>query len=130
VVWAIKLFRPYLYGRRFELVTDHAALAYLMRSKNLTGRLHRWSLQLQEYDFTIVYRPARPMWSQPLCQGRRCGKWWRQERHESHREVVRANSRTRRSGTISSRTSRQRSCCGQADTELWRLSTWTDWCMR
>jgi hypothetical protein len=58
VVWAIKLFRPYLYGRRFELVTDHAALGYLMRSKNLTGRLHRWSLQLQEYDFTIVYRPG------------------------------------------------------------------------
>jgi hypothetical protein len=58
VVWAIKLFRPYLYGWRFELVTDHAALAYLMRSKNLKGRLHRWSLQLQEYDFTIVYRPG------------------------------------------------------------------------
>jgi hypothetical protein len=58
VVWAIKLFRPYLYDRRFELVTDHAALGYLMRSKNLTGRLHRWSLQLQEYDFTITYRPG------------------------------------------------------------------------
>jgi len=58
VVWAIKLFRPYLYGRRFELVTDHAALAYSMRSKNLTGRLHRWSLQLQDYDLTITYRPG------------------------------------------------------------------------
>ncbi|OWY99560.1 RNA-directed DNA polymerase [Phytophthora megakarya] len=30
VIWAVKLFRPYLYGRRFELITDHAALKYLM----------------------------------------------------------------------------------------------------
>ncbi|OWZ06249.1 Gag-pol fusion protein [Phytophthora megakarya] len=44
VIWAVKLFRPYLYGRRFELITDHAALKYLMTSKDLTGRMHRWSL--------------------------------------------------------------------------------------
>jgi hypothetical protein len=47
VVWAVKLFWPYLYGQHFELVTDHAALKWLMTSKDLTGRLHRWSLQLQ-----------------------------------------------------------------------------------
>jgi hypothetical protein len=39
-------------------VTDHAALKCLMTSKDLTGRLHRWSLQLQEYNFTVVYRPG------------------------------------------------------------------------
>jgi hypothetical protein len=58
VVCAVKLFRPYLYGQDFELVTDHAALKWLMTSKDLTGRLHRWSLQLQEYDFAVVYRPG------------------------------------------------------------------------
>ncbi|GMF51122.1 unnamed protein product [Phytophthora fragariaefolia] len=56
VVWATRLFRPYLYGRRFELVTDHAALTWHMKTKDLSGRLHRRALQLQEYNFTITYR--------------------------------------------------------------------------
>ncbi|GMF47792.1 unnamed protein product [Phytophthora fragariaefolia] len=58
VIWAVKLFRPYLYGRHFELGTDHAALKWLTTWKDLTGRLHRWALQLQEYNFTVVYRPG------------------------------------------------------------------------
>ncbi|KAE8956529.1 hypothetical protein PR001_g31704, partial [Phytophthora rubi] len=58
VVWSVKLFRPYLYGRMFEIVTDHAALKWLMTRPNLAGRLHRWSLTLQEYDFQILYRPG------------------------------------------------------------------------
>ncbi|GMF23303.1 unnamed protein product [Phytophthora fragariaefolia] len=58
VVWAIKLFRPYLYGRRFTIVTDHAALKWLMTSSKLTGKLHRWALTLQEYDFDVEYRPG------------------------------------------------------------------------
>lgn len=58
VVWAVGLFRPYLYGRKFKLITDHAALSWLMKSKDLTGRLHRWALKLQEMDFEIQYRPG------------------------------------------------------------------------
>lgn len=58
VVWSVKLFRPYLYGRVFEIITDHSALKWLMTRPNLAGRLHRWSLTLQEYEFEIVYRPG------------------------------------------------------------------------
>ncbi|KAE9114009.1 hypothetical protein PF010_g9861 [Phytophthora fragariae] len=53
VVWAIKLFRPYLYGRHFTIITDHSALRWLMTSPNLTGKLHRWALTLQEFEFEI-----------------------------------------------------------------------------
>jgi hypothetical protein len=56
VVWSVELFRPQLYGRAFTIITDHAALKWLMTRTNPAGRLHRWSLTLQEYDFEIVYR--------------------------------------------------------------------------
>jgi hypothetical protein len=59
VVWAVRLFRPHLYGRRFTIVTDHIALKWLMTTKEPAGRLHRWALTLQEYDFDILYRPGR-----------------------------------------------------------------------
>ncbi|KAE9174901.1 hypothetical protein PF002_g28925 [Phytophthora fragariae] len=58
VVWAIKLFRPYIYGRRFTIITDHSALKWLMTSPNLTGKLHCWALTLQELDFDVQYRPG------------------------------------------------------------------------
>ncbi|KAE8964660.1 hypothetical protein PR001_g28983 [Phytophthora rubi] len=59
VVWAVRLFRPHLYGRRFSIVTDHIALKWLMTAKEPAGRLHRWSLTRQEYDFDIQYRPGK-----------------------------------------------------------------------
>ncbi|KAK9805131.1 hypothetical protein WJX72_001062 [[Myrmecia] bisecta] len=56
VIWAVKHFRPYLYGTHFTLQTDHRGLQWLMNTRDLTGKLARWSLKLQEYDFTIEYR--------------------------------------------------------------------------
>mmetsp|Transcript_18225 Transcript_18225/g.23573 ORF Transcript_18225/g.23573 Transcript_18225/m.23573 type:complete len:1805 (-) Transcript_18225:1615-7029(-) len=58
VVFAVDHFRPYLYGRPFTVITDHSALKWLMRFKNPVGRLARWALTLQQYNFVIGFRPG------------------------------------------------------------------------
>ena len=58
VVAAIKHFQTYLYGSHFKIFTDHSAVSWLMNIKDASGRLMRWSLILQQYDFEIVHRPG------------------------------------------------------------------------
>jgi hypothetical protein len=58
VIWAIKLFRPYLLGRHFKVFTDHSALKWLFKHKDPSSRLMRMVLQLQDYDYEIIHRPG------------------------------------------------------------------------
>lgn len=55
-VWAVQHFRCYLWGRRFRIVTDHQPLLWLMTNESLRGKLARWALILQEFDFDIQHR--------------------------------------------------------------------------
>jgi hypothetical protein len=58
VLYAIRYFRHYLMGAHFTVVTDHAALKWLMTIQDPTGRLARWSLLLQDFAFDVVHRPG------------------------------------------------------------------------
>ncbi|CAH1720138.1 unnamed protein product [Aphis gossypii] len=69
IVWAVKYFRPYLYGRHFTIITDHRPLTYLFGIKDASSQLMRWRLQLADYDYTIKYR-AGPEHSNADCLSR------------------------------------------------------------
>lgn len=54
-ILAVKKFRAYIEGMPFTIITDHASLQWLMKQKDLSGRLARWSLKLQAFDFEVEY---------------------------------------------------------------------------
>ena len=64
IVWGVKRFHLYLYGRKFKLVTDNQPLVHIFnKNKQLSvmtaARLTRWSLFLMDYDYDICYRPTK-----------------------------------------------------------------------
>ena len=61
VIWAVEKLRHYLEGVHFTVITDHASLVWLHKLKDPTGRLARWAVRLQPFDFDIVHRKGREM---------------------------------------------------------------------
>lgn len=59
VVWATKVFRCYLLGRPFRLVTDHAALQWMLSLVDPSSRLTRWALRLSEFKYTVEHKPGK-----------------------------------------------------------------------
>jgi len=59
VVWAIKKFHHYLHGKHFLVITDHSALCHLFNVTTPNGRLARWVMKLQEYDFKTEHRAGK-----------------------------------------------------------------------
>ncbi|XP_036150748.1 uncharacterized protein LOC118648534 [Monomorium pharaonis] len=59
IVYSTHYFRPYLYGNKFKLVTDHKPLVWMHSVKDPTSRLMRWRLKLAEYEFEIVYKAGK-----------------------------------------------------------------------
>lgn len=53
--WAIMHYRPYLYGRKFLIKTDHKPLVYLFSMKNPSSRLTRMRVDLEEFIFDVEY---------------------------------------------------------------------------
>ena len=63
VIFALKIWRCYLYGEKFELYYDHKSLKYLFTQSDLNLRQRRWVEYMEDYDFTLQYHLEKQMWS-------------------------------------------------------------------
>ncbi|KAJ9562865.1 hypothetical protein OSB04_008025 [Centaurea solstitialis] len=59
VVFALKMWRHYLYGVKCTIFTDHKSLKYLMDQPNLNMRQRRWLDVVKDYDCEILYHPGK-----------------------------------------------------------------------
>jgi hypothetical protein len=55
IVYALRVWRPYLIGCKFELKTDHNGLQHIFNQSDLNVRQRHWSELLSEYDFEFTY---------------------------------------------------------------------------
>ncbi|GJX44295.1 putative reverse transcriptase domain-containing protein [Tanacetum coccineum] len=59
VVFALRLWRHYLYGTKCTVYTDHKSLQYILDQKELNMRQRRWIELLSDYDCEIRYHPGK-----------------------------------------------------------------------
>ena len=59
IVFALKIWRHYLYGEQFEVFSDHKSLRYIFTQQDLNMRQCRWMEYLEDYDFTLHYYPGK-----------------------------------------------------------------------
>ncbi|KAL0453736.1 UNVERIFIED_CONTAM: Retrovirus-related Pol polyprotein from transposon.6 [Sesamum latifolium] len=59
VVFALKIWRYYLYGEKCEIYTDHKSLKYLFTRKDLNMRQRRWLELIKDYDLSLNYQPGK-----------------------------------------------------------------------
>ncbi|KAG7295050.1 hypothetical protein JYU34_022520 [Plutella xylostella] len=61
IIEGVKKFRKYLLGIPFKIVTDCLAFEMTLKKKDLTTRVARWVLLLQDYDYTVEHRSGSKM---------------------------------------------------------------------
>lgn len=59
VIFSVEKLRHYLEGVHFKVITDHHSLLWLHNLKDPVGRLARWALRLQPYDFELIHRKGK-----------------------------------------------------------------------
>ena len=59
VVFALNIWRHYLYGEEFEVYSDHKSLKYIFTQWDLIMRKRRWMEFLEDYNLTLHYHPGK-----------------------------------------------------------------------
>ncbi|KAL5574029.1 hypothetical protein UlMin_023626 [Ulmus minor] len=71
VVFALKIWRHYLYGARCQIFTDHKSLKYIFTQKELNMRQRRWLELVKDYDCEILYHPGKAnCWKEQVLEGK------------------------------------------------------------
>lgn len=83
LVWSVERFHFYIFGKEFELVTDHKPLEVIFgpRAKPC-ARIERWVLRIQSYKYKVIYKPGKSNIADPLS---RLVKW--QDNQEKNSDV-------------------------------------------
>jgi hypothetical protein len=59
MIFSVQKFRHYLLEYKFTFYVDHDALKFMINKLQLSGKVARWVLLLQEFNFTIQVRPGK-----------------------------------------------------------------------
>ena len=59
IVFALKIWRHYLYGEKCLIYTNHKSLNYLPSQRELNFRQHRWMELIKDYDCAVDYHPGK-----------------------------------------------------------------------
>ncbi|GJY13231.1 putative reverse transcriptase domain-containing protein [Tanacetum coccineum] len=86
VVFALRLWRHYLYGTKCVAFTNHKSLQYILNQKELNLRQQRWIELLSDYDYEIRYHPGKAnVVADALSQKERINGLRDLTMHESHK---------------------------------------------
>jgi len=63
VIWSVRRLHKYIFGRRFNIVSDHEALKFIFHPtkslhRNTAAMVQRWAIELSAYDYTFEFKPG------------------------------------------------------------------------
>ncbi|CAN4076900.1 unnamed protein product [Withania somnifera] len=59
IVHCLRIWRHYLLGSKFIVMTDNVATSYFQSQKKLTPKQARWQDFLDEFDYKLEYKPGK-----------------------------------------------------------------------
>ena len=58
IIWAVNKYKPYLFGQKFTLLTDHKPLQFI-KNCNKNQKILKWRIELENYDYIPMYKPGK-----------------------------------------------------------------------